>query len=166
MGKKKFAKEPLLYIHQPSIGKPEAKMQYDYSTQQKAQPVIASEEERGNTSIAKKRGDFLEEEQRVLEEIGQDKEKGKDKEVSSFKEQKEVYSDNKPFKEMDIQEKAAYLAETPKFTPKKKCEVKMEDRRFRGTITEVRDGTVYMRTGNRSRELTIREITDIRMIGF
>ncbi|MFC2949907.1 CotO family spore coat protein [Virgibacillus sediminis] len=165
MGKRRFAKEPLLYIHQPSIGRPEAKMQYDYSTPKKAQSEKVASEEQGNTSIAKIRGDFLEEEQKALEEMGKEVEQKKEKEPVKANED-DSSENNKSFREMSIPEKADYLAEDPKFTPKKKCEVKTEERRHRGIITQVKDGIVYMRTGNRSRELTMEEIKDIRIIGF
>lgn len=55
MNDKKFASEPMLYIQQPSINRPEAPMQHHYTSPKKANETLITESksvEKGNRNSA------------------------------------------------------------------------------------------------------------------
>ena len=74
----------------------------------------------------------------------------------------------KQFKEMTLEEKVLYLADSPTYAPKIKCEIKTEDKFYRGIVTDFSDGTVFMQVGKKSAATSIlfETITEIRLIGF
>ncbi|MFZ3577929.1 CotO family spore coat protein [Virgibacillus sp. DJP39] len=161
---KKFAKTPLLYIHQPDISEPKAKMQSNYVTKKnnkepeapKLQKVTARPRQRD--FFPKKSSD--ENEKKDSEpELEQPKEQTKDQTKDQT---------NKKFNEMSIQEKIDYFVHKPANIPRMKCEVKTANQSFRGTIRDVEEDQILMQVGRRTivKKIAVEEIQDIRLLGF
>lgn len=194
MGKKQFARDPLLYIHQPSISTPEAPMQSDYQTQRSLQAnTTAYTNTNTITSTTTPKAVKSIEEQmpakktqkQPIRKTAFEKQfnKTRQEDTNTAENQKEAdtadnqakttssedTSDkNEPvkFKDRSIEEKIAYFADAPEFAPKMRCEVKTDARTYRGYIADRQEETVYMRTGKRTTNIPMTKITDIRMLGF
>lgn len=189
MGKNDFARDPLLYIHQPSISTPEAPMQSDYQTPQSNTTTTNT-----ITSITAPKVDRnIDEEQMATKKIQKqpirktafekqfNKTKQEDMDAAKNEEDEDI-ADNQPkttspedtsegnepikFKDRSIEEKIAYFADAPEFAPKMRCEVKTEERTYRGYIVDRQEDTVSMRTGKRTTNISATKIIDIRMLGF
>lgn len=168
MGKqKKFAKSPLLYIHQPDISHPNAPMQSNYKTPRNKMETETPKAQKTYTRPLK-RNDFS----KMLHSKSEQKteETPTEPEATSNKdeEQSKLQQSNKKFNEMTIQEKIDYFLSKPKHLPTMKCEVKTEERSFRGTIQGVEKDQLLMRVGRRSgtTEIAIESIKDIKLLGF
>ncbi|AXI08802.1 hypothetical protein CUC15_07670 [Oceanobacillus zhaokaii] len=174
MSNKKFANEPMLYIQQPSIKIPEAPMQHHYTTPNKRKDAINSEAVTKQTKPAavpnkrKKYNTFQRELMgKVTEELANVDEIA-DQEKPNKENEQPTTNRKKQFKEMTLEEKLLYLADSPTYAPKIKCEIKTEDKSYRGIVTDFSDGTVFMQVGKRSAATSIlfESITEIRLIGF
>ncbi|MBP1947218.1 CotO family spore coat protein [Virgibacillus litoralis] len=158
MGEKKFAKSPLLYIHQPSIGTPKAPMQHQYTTPKKAsaEQVVAQETKSVQTRTLRR--DNFSKKSESEEDTNEDADESDE---SSDQERKK-------FKDMTINERVDYLVNPPKHVPAMKCEVKTDERNYRGTIVDFMEDNVIMRLGRRTSktEIPFESINDIRLIGF
>lgn len=166
MGKqKKFAKSPLLYIHQPNISIPKAPMQSNYATPKKTKQVEPAPEQKVPKANARplKRDDFSKKSTQTKSEV-----ETEDILTESEATTEEEELSNKKFNDMEIPEKIEYFLTKPKHIPNMKCEVKTEERSFRGTILDVEEDQVIMRVGRRSSttKILIPSITQIRLIGF
>ncbi|WP_373895708.1 CotO family spore coat protein [Virgibacillus sp. CBA3643] len=181
MGKKKFAKDPLLYIHQPSAQTPKAPMQHNYTSPQRRR----NKEMEANVStsptqhVAKKplNRSFYKEEALYSDEMGSEtetdeSEENKDDEERMNEEKNEERMDKekteKKFKDMTLEEKVAYFVDAPEYAPKLRCEVKTEKRAYRGIITDSKDDKVFIQVGKRasSTAVPMEEIMSIRLLGF
>lgn len=159
MGKKNYAKNPLLYIHQPNRQTPKAQMQHNYVTPKKTSKQEGQE--------AKKV------QQRPLKRTipNQNTENKQETDVNLAAEEEEPESEGqerKKFKDMTLRERVDYFVNTPKYAPVMKCEVKTDERNYRGTIVDFQEETVFMRVGRRTSQTKISfdKIEEIRMIGF
>lgn len=169
MGKKKFAKAPLLYIDQPAVNNPEAEMQHQYkSKRRKAKPpekAIDTDEQKDTVTYNSIR-------QPAVEEAVQDEEAHTEEETEEAKEKEEVIKPEskkrKNFRDMSIEEKVMYFVESSSYAPKVRCEVRTADRKYRGKIVDFKDNHVYIETGSRlpNRSVSFDKITDIQIIGF
>lgn len=176
MGQKRFAKEPLLYIHQPDIQKPEARMQDHYYTAKKDKPSRSEETGEKLTKPKRKRTstvnrnyfrDLLKGENESLRVSDRDEDREKDFEMEQA--EKETNEKNQTFKEMTLIERVHYFLNMPEHIPKMKCEVETEESRHRGIIIDFKDNIVIMRTGSRmmaTKEIPFDDIKSIQMIGF
>ncbi|SDQ89157.1 Spore coat protein CotO [Virgibacillus subterraneus] len=159
MGEKKFAKSPLLYIHQPSIGTPKAPMQHQYTTPKNApaEQVVAQE-----TKSVQKRP--------LRRDHFNKKSDGEAEDTNEEADESDESSDQerKKFKDMTLNERVDYFVNPPKHVPAMKCEVKTEERNYRGTIVDFLEDNVIMRLGRRTSttEIPFDSINDIRLIGF
>ncbi|ASK60787.1 hypothetical protein CFK37_00475 [Virgibacillus phasianinus] len=170
--KKKYARSPLLYIHQPDISNPKAPMQSNYSTprNKKQEEPVAQKPQAKNVRplnrdiFTKKSG-----KQKTDKKSGKPPERAELKEEAEEQEQAKPQS-SKKFTEMTIPEKIDYFISKPKNMPIMKCEVKTEERNYRGIILSVEDeeDQILMRVGRRTSttKIAIESITDIRLIGF
>lgn len=159
MGEKKFAKNPLLYIHQPSIGTPKAPMQHQYTTPKKApaEQVVTKETKSVQTrpvkrdNFSKKSGSGEDDTNEAADESDE----------SSDQERKK-------FKDMTLNERIEYFINSPKHVPVMKCEVKTEERNYRGIIVDFKEENIIMRVGRRTSTTGIpfEKVDDIRLIGF
>lgn len=160
MVNKRFAKNPLLYIEQPTINTPKAPMQDHYYTPQENHQTA----ERTKKKIVRKqtrplkRINFSEEEdilEEKVEEVVQEEDTGKD-------------SSSNKFKDMTLSEKINYFVDRPNHAPKIRCEIKTTDKKFQGVVLGKEDDDVLMRVGRRtsSSKIPFSEIIGIRMLGF
>ncbi|WP_430787643.1 CotO family spore coat protein [Virgibacillus flavescens] len=151
---KKFAKTPLLYIHQSNLSNPKAPMQSNYITSRDKSTKPA--ETKTPKARYVKRTNFF-------EKVNEEKEP-----ITEKNEENEKPSSNKKFSELTIQEKIDYFLAKPVHIPKMKCEVKTEERTYRGTIQAVEADQVFMQIGRRTThtKIEIGSIQEIRLIGF
>lgn len=170
MGEKRFAKEPLLYIHQPNIRKPEARMQDHYYTsnkQNRSENNVNISEPTRKRSLPLRRSYFselLQGESEIIKNKEQDVEEVK---VENHDEQSKTKE--KPFKDMSNIERIHYFLNVPEHIPKMKCEIETDKTKYRGIITDFKDKTVYMQTGSRllvSNEIPLNDIRSIQLLGF
>lgn len=165
---KRYAENPLLYIHQPDVGTPNASMQSRYQTSRN-QTDFQSNSREANNKIPKARvqrrygGKLL----RDKTEVENTSIKN-DTPINPTEAIQQEQSSPKKFKEMDLAEKVKYLADEPNHAPKIKCEIKTMDKTYRGIIEDFDGVTVFMRVGKRvqSRKIFLDEIKRIRMLGF
>jgi len=165
---KRYAKNPLLYIHQPNVGTPRASMQSNYQST-KGNDQLSSSSKREAEKIAKARpqrrhgGKPLPDETRAEMTTSEFAESS-----DSKKEKQNSQSDTKKFKDMTLLEKVKYFADEPNHIPRIKCEIKTADKSYRGKIMDFDGETVFMRVGNRVhlRKVPFGEIQRIRMLGF
>jgi len=165
---KRYAENPLLYIHQPDVGTPNASMQSRYQTS-KNKAVSQSNNRDVNNKIPKGRvqrryGGKLVPNQTEVENPSINN----DTPINSTETIQYEQSSPKKFKEMDLAEKVKYLADEPNHAPKIKCEIKTMDKTYRGVIEDFDGVTVFMRIGKRvqPRKILLDEIKRIRMLGF
>jgi len=166
MGKKKFAKAPLLYIEQPTVNNPEAEMQHQYKSKRRrskpSEKAVDTEEDTVTYNSIR---------QPAVEETVQDKEAHTEEETEEAKEEEDIKSESKKrknFRDMSIEEKVMYFVESSSYAPKVRCEVRTANRKYRGKIVDFKDNLVYIETGSRSpnRSVSFDKITDIQIIGF
>ncbi len=146
--------------------------------EQESDPVYQKHDEPlGPVRTHTKRRSFLEEqalqqEKNVMEEKEEIKEE--DEEVPEITEESEkpltesVKKERPKFKDMTIEEKVAYFVDTPSYAPQMRCEIRTEDRAYRGVITGSEDNYVYIRVGNRKQSTKIKldDIKHIKLLGF
>ncbi len=162
MGEKKFAKSPLLYIHQPSIGTPKAPMQHQYTTPKKAPAEqTVTQETKSVQTRPIRRDNFSKKSDSQAEDPSEETDESDENDESSDQERKK-------FKDMTLHERVDYFVNPPKHVPAMKCEVKTEERNYRGTIVDFKEENVIMRVGRRNSTTAIPfdSINDIRLIGF
>ncbi|WP_186576018.1 CotO family spore coat protein [Aquibacillus kalidii] len=178
--RKKYEHKPMLYIQQPSLEQPSASMQADYRTPKKKK--VEKQENKDvpkhsklkrvlpkSRPVEKKEKDVvLGDEEVVAEELAENQleeveESSDEKEPSG-----EAFARKKRFGDMSIEEKVNYFVGLPTHVPKMKCEVRTEEERLIGVITDYKDGLVHMASVKRpnNREININEIKRIRLLGF
>ncbi|MBY7143124.1 hypothetical protein KFZ56_08645 [Virgibacillus sp. NKC19-3] len=174
MRKKKFAKDPLLYIHQPSTKTPKAPMQHNYTSPQRKRnkEVEASTADPQTQYVPKKslNRSFYKEEALYFDEMESEVETNESEENEDDEDKEPIDEEKteKRFKDMTLDEKVAYFVDAPEYAPKLRCEVKTEKRSYRGVITDSNDDEVFIRVGKRSSSTAVpmEEIISIRLLGF
>lgn len=170
---KKYATSPLLYIHQPEISSPKAPMQSNYATPKKEKQVepesTVPKIEKWNTRPPMKKSSKAKSKTPPKEKTADREEKPREPKATAETEDRTSKAEsNKKFNDMTVSEKIDYFISKPEHIPRMKCEVKTEERSYRGTITNVEEDQVLMRVGKRSSitKISIESITEIRLIGF
>lgn len=162
---KNYAKTPLLYIHQPDMTSPKAQMQSNYvgkkektETKPPAPKKYARIVKQNNT--AKKISEEV-----VAESFAGAGTPSKDKQEKKDKQEAES---SKKFSDMTIQEKIDYFLNKPVHIPRMRCEVKTEERTYRGKIQSLEGENILMQVGRRTSltKIKVSAITEIRLIGF
>ncbi|MFC4559352.1 CotO family spore coat protein [Virgibacillus kekensis] len=160
MGEKRYARRPLLYIQQPTIRTPEAQMQHQYTTPKK------SKAKSGENVLKRpfKHSDF-ENDDNIEPDLANESvdNSGYDEEAEDAEDQ-----GRKKFKEMTLRERVDYFVNTPKHLPAMKCELKTEERKYRGIIVGFEDEIVLMRVGRRvtPTKIPFETVEEIRLLGF
>ncbi|MGM8364369.1 CotO family spore coat protein [Virgibacillus sp. W0181] len=201
---KQYAKNPLLYIHQPERKAPKAKMQESYtstsvSKSNQTSPYKATSKKKSrrhsysNPLLGANRGDYSiiydavtkgyetvdntsykeneTDDHTDLTETGADTE-GKEKPEDHMKETDtdtdDVMQTKKKFSDLSLDEKINYFINRPRFAPEVKCELKTEEKVYKGVIVHREGQQVFIRVGNRksSTQLSIEDIMEINLIGF
>lgn len=165
--RKKYAKSPLLYIHQPGIDHPKAPMQSNYSTPKKQAEPTEPLAKKTNTRPLK-RDDFSKKYPGKKPEIEQKRRPDESKAPTDQNVEQPKPQSNKKFNEMAISEKIDYFISKPNHIPNMKCEVKTEEKSYRGIIVTVEEDQILMQVGRRTSttKIAIESIKEIRLIGF
>lgn len=168
MGEKRFAKSPLLYIHQRSTNEPKARMQHQYRTPRKTEGESTAKQ--NNTEEKPPKQSNMRPIKRKVHPKPAQKELANTEESEQEKERESEQHNNQTlkFKDMSLEEKVNYFVKTPTYVPKLRCEVKTDERTYRGIIVDYKENNVYMRIGRRTSITTIPfdTIKQIRMLGF
>lgn len=159
---KQYAKDPLLYIQQPTRRSPKAKMQSTYTTKRKKDNQHLLSKEASKKKLRKKH--VLPHTQVEIDEY----EYPEVQEDNRILDEEEEEVASKRFSELTIEEKVDYFIKRPRFAPEVKCEVRTAEKKYKGVIIEKEEDQVIMRVGNRKSKVKIlrNDITDIQLIGF
>lgn len=180
MGRRKIARDPLLYIHQPKVRTPKAPMQDHYRTPKKQkESEIPPEKKPQQTQRTIKRkshgksGEYPFKNEQPFPSKADEwddtyTKKPADNLSSQELEEESQSADRIKFKDMTIEEKVNYFINQPRHVPKLKCEVETNERKYRGIITDFQEDQVFIRVGRRTSntEIPLNEIINIRMLGF
>lgn len=171
----KSRKDPLLYIHQSKSKTPEAYMQQDYITPKDSigrngtqRNHIPKQNKRASGKSSYFRSPHLDAEVEQQEE-----EPTEEGSIPETEDDNEPTGSSRPprdkkFKDMTLEEKVYYFAYAPALSPKLKCEVRTNNRSYRGRIVDFVENEVYMRMGRRKtpEKIPFDSIRDIRLLGF
>ena len=152
MSSERFAKAPLLYIHQADTKKVNAKMQHHYHTSKEARTensTVQEEQQVRNEQTKKVRAKSFYDSRPVVNERKEEK-----------------VEEEKPFQKMTLEEQLDYLTKKPDYAPRLTCEIKTEERAYRGIILDYKEGIATIRSGNRSIEIPQEAIKQIRMLSL
>lgn len=173
MVKKRYARDPLFYIQQPKMEKPEAPMQHDYATPKNTSKAPPQQNEVNPMEMKTLRGKNFQQFQNAHSDLVDDAEssqtenENEDQVESQEDEPKDEENQNRPkFKDMTIEEKIDYFVNIPPHIPKLKCEIKTEERTYRGIVLDRNEEEIFMRTGRKKSSIPANEITEIRMLGM
>lgn len=174
MGEKKYAKGPLLYIHQPTTRAPEASMQQNYKTPRKKSGQSTPEQQAKQAKTAptrpmkRKNSSNKSKNENVTEIVEDEVETEMVDDTSEETDENSNRQARRKFKDMTLQERVDYFVSLPKHAPAMRCEVKTDERNYQGFINDFHEGNVFMRAGRRlsPMEIPFDTINDIRLIGF
>src|SRR5690625_5217630 len=168
MERKRYAKEPLLYIHQPTRQQPEARMQQDYYSPPKSAeqdvPEMVPKQFRQRRVGRRK---FPIDPEVDEDELGFGEEEAEERTETAEANSDQVVK-NSHFNDLTIEEKVTYFINMPDNAPVVRCEVDTEERKYRGTIVDSKDDLVFMRVGRRASttEIPLKDIQEISLLGF
>lgn len=181
---KRNAKKPLMYINQPDMESPKASMQQHYVSSKKKKSEEGNKDEPAPKSekppIKRRSGKYKSMKHKEKTDVydGEDEQESFDKYEAhddKYEEQVENTTEKdtdshrrKSFKEMSLEEKISYFVDTPSYAPRLRCEIKTDQKSYRGVLTDWVDEDVYIRTGNRktSTRIAFSTIKDIQILGF
>ncbi|WP_010093576.1 CotO family spore coat protein [Ornithinibacillus scapharcae] len=187
---RKFAREPLLYIHQPTVSSPNAPMQHSYVNQRKQTSTAPETEKKTPPKAIKKRPSTELIAQSITKELKEplpkqpkkrrpvlpvqevegNNESIESKAIDTTKLTEETTEDKaterKKFKDMSTTEKIEYFINTPQHLPRMRSEVRTDEKKYRGVIINMEEDEIIMRVGRRSTRIKIDDITDIQLLGF
>lgn len=189
---KKYAREPLLYIHQPTVSRPNAPMQHSYKTQRTTTSSSAEAEKKTPLKPLKKRPSTELISQSIIKELHEPLPKQPKKrrpalpvqEVEETSINESIHSkrmdhtqpteqttqdksgERRKFKDMSTLEKIEYFINTPQHLPRMRSEVKTNEKKFRGVILDKEEDEILMRVGRRSTRIKLEDIVDIQLLGF
>lgn len=189
---RKYAREPLLYIHQPSVTSPNAPMQHSYATQRKVSSTVPAPEAEKKTpaKVMKKRSSTEIISQNITKELQEPlpQQPKKRRPVLPVEENEDIKdatgskpsnhtelteqaventtAERKKFRDMSIMEKVEYFINTPQHLPRMRSEVRTDERKYRGVIMDLEEDEILMRVGRRSTRIKMEDITDIQLLGF
>lgn len=188
MSNRNLSKQPLLYIHQPELRKPQPKMQEAYSTRkdnniayeedvqtepklETATPVDDLDldmSERETDQTAQENNNFLE---LKADPIGNPDASGElEADVSPFTTSKQgryAFKKVKSFKEMDINERLVYLAKFPKQLPPVPCLFITEETAYKGYLKTVEEDEVQIVLSNKKPvSIPLNLLKEVKMAGY
>src|SRR5699024_10387568 len=149
MGEDKYANNPLLYISQPDIKTPQARMQNHYVTQT-TKKKNQQNRQSGNKPL--KRHTFPVSARRRRLNTDRMMEERNSHESHADDEAKTVHHNShqlSKFNDMILKEKVDYFACTPKHIPKTKFKIQTSQKTYRGIITEFNNTTVIIQQGTK-----------------
>lgn len=151
----------MMYVTQPDLKSPIAKMQQEYRT---SQPQIeATQSRRQSRSV------YINRDQPIFDESQTSETTERDSlEAESTYEDTEPASEQKRFEDMTREEQVDYLSRPSPFLPKLSCQVKVADQTHIGKIVSRQGDTITFeaRSAPRHRQFTITEMDEIKLLGF
>ncbi|MEN1967209.1 CotO family spore coat protein [Lentibacillus sp. N15] len=175
MVRKRYARDPLFYIQQPEMKKTEAPMQDNYTTPKRTKIVPQQQNETNVASVMPTRGNNFQQfqnpkptEREQLEEAAANLLEDEDQKdtIEGLNEIENNNNGRPRFKDMTIEEKIDYFVSMPPHIPKLKCEIKTEERTYRGIVISQEEEEITLRTGRRNFTIPMNTITEIRMLGL
>lgn len=171
---KKYAKNPLLFIHQPKEVDKKVPMQHMYVTPKEKKESKPDHQETVKKSIrhrafAEQDNEPQNESDLYMNDTDSEVEDKMEMTEEDMTEQSlNSNGDKQRFKDMSIEEKVNYFVNSPSYAPKLKCEIRTEGRNYRGVITGSDGNDVYVRVGNRSSstKISLDDIKHIKLLGF
>lgn len=148
LDKERYAKDPLLYIHQVRTEKVNANMQEYYRSS--STKSANTEEKRSSPSRIKKVSPVYNHKP--------DTDESESQETDQIK--------NKNFLEMTIEEQLIYLTDKPSYAPRLVCEIRTNQRSYRGEVLSYLDSIITIRSGRRRIEIPREEIERIRLLSL
>ncbi|WP_085992702.1 CotO family spore coat protein [Oceanobacillus senegalensis] len=161
MAKKKFANDPLLFIHQPSVSTPKAPMQDSYISPKRQKKNKSVEQPSDTSEPAKEIPKRRYSAKKVLNE-----EPPSEKEEKKEEKHDVPLNQRKQFKDMSVRERIHYFLDTSEYAPKVKCEIKTEKKSYRGFIMDFKDEMVFVQVGRKMIEISFEDIYSVRLLGF
>lgn len=157
MKNKQVAKNPLLYIQQPTITTPKVQMQHNYYTPKHPKKLPNQPNKKSAYRAPLKR----------THSSKYWVEQNSEETVDEVVDHEEVPEESK-FKDMTIIQKVNYFINRPDYAPIMRCEIKTKEKKVQGVITGLKEEQVLIRIGRRSSssEIPLTDITAIRLIGF
>ncbi|WP_281975411.1 CotO family spore coat protein [Halobacillus litoralis] len=172
---KRLAKQPMLYIVQPSFKPAEVPMQTSFRTQRPTESGSSQEPNVKETPVQEKEVRMRRQQAPHLEELSKLKTEGAAEEVQTKVEKsapdaKRTSSRERRqrFHDLSLEEKVNYFFNLSPHVPKMKCEVTTDEEQHRGYITDYQEGIVHMKVFQRpfQQEVPFEAIKDIRLLGF
>lgn len=131
--------EPLLYIEQPKIKRPESYMQVEFKLEQKDTEQMGKDDRHNGIRTSKLKDSNLQ-----------------------VKENKMI-----PFKRLSLIEKINYLNEIPTDYFQMKCKFTTKDNTYYGMLTEKDEMTIHIiHSGRQKVKVAITDLVDISLIGL
>lgn len=148
MDKERYAKAPLLYIHQSRTDKIQANMQ-DYYRSSKMKSTDTGEKSSSPGRIKRTSPVYKH---------------NSDSDESGMEDTEQVK--NKSFQDMTVEEQLIYLTDKPSYAPQLICEIRTAERSYRGIVLNYKDGVATIRSGRRSLEIPYETIDRIRLLSL
>ncbi|WP_217585911.1 CotO family spore coat protein [Lentibacillus saliphilus] len=167
MAKKRYAKSPLLYVEQPGIEKPQARMQHQYQSPKKKRDDQNAHKTDTQAAYRPKKSKSSWKQQKSVP-LEAEEEQALEKVDNSVEQSESTEDEDKTFKEMTIEEKVGYLTNRSPYAPTLRCLVKTDERTYRGIMVKLEDDTVFMRVGRRTSttQIQMEAIQDIQLLGL
>lgn len=144
--KKVMHNEPLLYIAQPTVGKPKSYMQAEFNSGQNEVQQRQGETERNqkvNSQTAAMKGN------------------------SNVNESENLPNDTESFKGLSLTEKINYLNEIPTDYFQMKCKFTTKEKTYYGMLTAKDETTIeIIHSGRQRTKLAIADLLEISLIGL
>ncbi|HEX6594538.1 MAG TPA: CotO family spore coat protein [Bacillota bacterium] len=165
MGEGKFAQNPLLYIDQPNIKNPKARMQNHYVTQRKnGEPYrngLQQKNRRQTFPQALRRPRYLRPSQSMNKGTIQ-----ADKSDEVVHRSADRHGERPKFKQMTLKERIEYFANTPQHIPKLRCKIKTSKRTYRGIVTDFNNDIVVIQHGEKQDSIPFADVKEVQMLGL
>ncbi|HEY4601933.1 MAG TPA: CotO family spore coat protein [Cerasibacillus sp.] len=146
MSKRQTSHNPILYVHQPNMKTPEAHMQ-NHSITRRESSTMKKRQTRKAIPYRRR--------------LTRPEMTDNDIEMSPINTE-----ESKSFQDMTINERLTYLSRNPKYTPKLRCEIIANEKKYRGIIQSFEDDTVVMIVQRRRVSLSVADIMHVEMLGL
>src|SRR5699024_9155928 len=168
MGEDKYANNPLLYISQPDIKTPQARMQNHYVTQTTKKK---NQQNRRSGNKPLKRHTFPVSARRRRLDTDRLMEERTPHESNADDDAKTIHDNThqrSKFKNVTINEKVANFDSRARHIPKIKCKNKTSEKTYGGIITEFNHNTVIIQQGTKHTPETVAfaDIEEVHMLGL
>lgn len=151
----RFAKDPLLYIHQTKTERIRANMQHQYRSKKEKVQEELNENKAAKTSDRKLK--------RVRQEsFYEAKDSAEEESINKGGKERE----GNTFKEMTLEEQLVYLTNRPAYAPRLTCEIKTDKRMYQGIILQYENEIAKIRSGKRMIDVPLTSIKRIRMLSL